>query len=241
MTDDEAGGFRPIGNSMPSLRRSPEISGSTPDARATPSATTGSRLPAATRSSSTGAPLSERGAAGLPTPLHERVERALRMFGLPREAERWLPSLALALDWQPSGVIAADGQFDRLVPGAITIRANADVELGRRLLRALDRVCDPCREATATAAFAELRALTVARSRSDEDLEMMAAGYISRLAEFPGDVVHEAVRRWVEREQWFPSWAELRAEIDKLVSGRQRLRRALLHLVEHGPPRQAAA
>jgi len=69
--------------------------------------------------------------------------------------------------------------------------------------------------------------MTVHRRRDDDDVAMLAVGFIERLARFPADVVERACDRWIEREEFFPAWAELRAEIDKLMRGRLALQRAI--------------
>jgi hypothetical protein len=62
--------------------------------------------------------------------------------------------------------------------------------------------------------IAEVYSLT--KRRKDEQIEQDFAvmAYGERLLEYPADIVAEVLKRWPDRSTWWPSWHELKKEID---------------------------
>ena len=62
--------------------------------------------------------------------------------------------------------------------------------------------------------IAEVYSLT--KRRKDEQIEQDFAvmAYGERLLEYPADIVTEVLKRWPDRSTWWPSWHELKKEID---------------------------
>jgi hypothetical protein len=89
-------------------------------------------------------------------------------------------------------------------------------------------LCDPCDPQLAARKLAELRVLTAHRARDGIDVELMAGAYTERLAAYPQDIVVAAVDGWANREEFWPTWAELKAECDKRMRGRKMIRQALV-------------
>jgi hypothetical protein len=46
------------------------------------------------------------------------------------------------------------------------------------------------------------------------DLKMKA--FASQLAGYPGDIVAHVLKEWPNKNKWFPTWAELLADIDEM-------------------------
>lgn len=92
----------------------------------------------------------------------------------------------------------------------------------------IERICAPCDPKLAVRKLAELRAMTIARARDDMDNELVGAAYAERLKQYPADVVVAACDGWANREEFWPSWAELKAECDKRMRGRLQIRAALI-------------
>lgn len=109
----------------------------------------------------------------------------------------------------------------------VTVRASAAPETVRQAAVEIERFCEPSNPGFAGQKLAELRVLTVHRARDDVDMELLAQAYTSRLAEYPADVVAASTKAWSDREQFWPSWAELKAECDKRMRGRLQAREAL--------------
>jgi hypothetical protein len=125
-------------------------------------------------------------------------------------------------------VVASDGQFESCAAIDVEVRAGADPREAAGLLSIIEAACQPDDGATvATRELAKLRRMTVSRASDDDDVGLMAAAYIDELSEYPPDVIEAACTRWRNRERWFPAWAELKAECDRLVRGRRDLRSAL--------------
>ena len=59
-------------------------------------------------------------------------------------------------------------------------------------------------------------AVLTAQPRDDDmSAELKLRAYVEKLSEYPGDVVREVLNEWPGRSKWFPTWAELKAALDK--------------------------
>lgn len=61
-------------------------------------------------------------------------------------------------------------------------------------------------------------AVLTAMPRDDDmtsDLKLRA--FAERLSEHPGDIVRHVLKEWPESNKWFPTWSELRIEIDRMA------------------------
>ena len=59
-------------------------------------------------------------------------------------------------------------------------------------------------------------------------IDLTMAAYAEYLAEYPADVVIDALRWWARVEKWWPAWSELKELLDRRVIRRKALRKALL-------------
>lgn len=109
----------------------------------------------------------------------------------------------------------------------VAIKPGADPAVVSQCLVQAESLCAPCKPNFAGQKLAELRVLTAHRAKDGVDMELLAQAYTTRLAEYPPDVVAAATKAWADREQWWPSWAELKAECDKRMRGRLQVRDAL--------------
>lgn len=134
--------------------------------------------------------------------------------------------LEQALDWRSTSRFSGD-EFVGTMTADVTVKPSASSEVLQRASAEIERFCEPCKPGFAGQRLAELRVLTVHRARDDVDMELLAQAYTSRLAEYPADVVAAATKAWSDREQFWPSWAELKAECDKRMRGRLQAREAL--------------
>jgi hypothetical protein len=60
----------------------------------------------------------------------------------------------------------------------------------------------------------KLRSLTKTRNEGKNDIEIMMESYAEKFREYPRDVVLEVLRMAPGRYKFFPSWAELKEELD---------------------------
>ncbi len=95
------------------------------------------------------------------------------------------------------------------------------------MLKPLEAFCMPCDPKFAARKLAELRVLTAHRARDGSDVELLAAAYTNRLAEYPQDVVEVACNRWADANQFWPTWADLKNELENRMRGRKQIRDAL--------------
>lgn len=88
----------------------------------------------------------------------------------------------------------------------------------------------PCSRSRLLAELARLRTLTVSRDPGAADLELIFAAYADELADYAEDAIVDVLRGWAKTERFWPSLAELTPRLDRLVSPRQ----ALLRAIERG-------
>jgi hypothetical protein len=120
---------------------------------------------------------------------------------------------------------AADGQFDGQFSHYAPITVSPEDR--RSALELVDIALRPAPKSLILAELARLRLTTKARPECDDDLRMMAAVYAENIADYPSDVVVDALRNWARYERFWPSWAELRKELEALVKRRRSLRATL--------------
>lgn len=87
--------------------------------------------------------------------------------------------------------------------------------------------------------LAELDQIAPRRASSGADDDLRLRAYVTRLADYPADVVREALlqRRW----RFFPSWAELAEVCDELVQHRRAVRAELDRAVQRERERELRA
>lgn len=187
------------------------------------SATTGDRLPARMPASATGP---QRSGSGAVARLDSNQRGPLAVFDLPPQAVKLQHSLAPLLAWGVTSLFSEAG-FEGVKITDVAVRPGVSASEARVPLLEFDRLCEPCEPSLAARKLAELRALTVHRARDGVDVELMAGAFTERLAQYPADVVVAACDGWANREEFWPSWAELKAECDKRMRGRIQIRDAL--------------
>jgi len=73
--------------------------------------------------------------------------------------------------------------------------------------------------------LAELSVISASRARDDMESALMVTAYSSRLAQYPADIVREAVL--VKAWKWWPTWDELRKECEAKAGPRRHMIAAL--------------
>lgn len=121
----------------------------------------------------------------------------------------------------------AGDEFEGVAVKDVAVRPGFDLAELERHAAAVERLCAPAGTDLASKKLTELRALTAHRAKDDGDMVLTAVAYTQRLAQYPADVVAAACDGWADREQWWPSWAELKAECDKRMRGRLQIRETL--------------
>lgn len=223
-------GFRQIGSLMPMIAVSPQNSGSNRSERPRDSATTGMPSPARTVAKPTGRPHGETGAVATLTTLP-----SLLAAGNPAETDRALEALwTRQLGSSPVAMVRPvydqPGGYDEVMEG-FQRASRFDGEL----VAVLEDACLPAHPDMVTKELARLKAGTVGRAMDGIDMEAWLIVVGDELEEFPADVIRGACRKWLRREKWTPSVAELVDECQRL--GR---RRKLLRIAASGIQRNGA-
>lgn len=99
-------------------------------------------------------------------------------------------------------------------------------------LAALDALCAPAPKEKNVFEIGRMRVMTKSRAEDEETTEFILRCFAEDVAAYPADVMRAACRRWCARETFFPSWAELKADLDRLARKRYRLRAAVARTLE---------
>lgn len=214
----EERGFQAIGSQVPKIVSSLKVSASMPTNLRQSSGTTGAQCLARKGSSSTGRALTATDVARLlDGDEPARTDKAI-LASLP-------PSLASSLRERRREMIDPVYGFDSEFCGyEIGTVSAEDLQAGQALVRAAIQRCD---RQTVASELTRMRALTKARQLTDDDAAVTVAAYAEELSQYPADIVRAACRSWTRREPWWPSWAELKAELDRLARRRKALFAAL--------------
>ncbi len=118
---------------------------------------------------------------------------------------------------------------DFLVTGYTVAGKPPDQDL-RDAIKTLDGLCSPASSQEIGMWIATLYALTKQRGEDQIGLDLAVEAFGSRLEKLPREAVKAALETWPEKSTWWPSWKELKDEIDRAdVAGmmRQAIYRAL--------------
>lgn len=109
--------------------------------------------------------------------------------------------------------------------GRMLATINGTLEAVEAMRARMDGAFIPATEDQAAIWLAELDQIAPRRASSAVDDDLRLQAYLSRLADYPADVVREALlqHRW----RFFPSWAELAEVCDELVQHRRAVRAEL--------------
>lgn len=216
----QTGGLQPMTTTMRSIRAS------IPRPSTRPSSTTSPKGEGETRSALSPVGRAVTASGAIPTRIESRQTEVVRAFGIPQTEATLAHLLAPLLVWSETSRFSGD-EFAGTDLRNIRVVTGAKPATVERALAQAERICKPAGPSVAGEELAHLRVLTVHRDRDAKEMELMAVAYTQRLAEFPVDVVRAACKAWADREEFWPSWAELKAECDKRMRGRLQIREAL--------------
>jgi len=152
----------------------------------------------------------------------------------PAEAEKAatasLPAqIASSLCWNETSLFDASGEFSG-VRFDVSFRQRPAPEIIAAAQAALAPWLQPLDRREAVKALAQLRLLVRRRNETNDDLDAQTALYAAKLEAYPADVVVHVIGKWADREEWWPSWAELKAQCDRHSRRRMALKAALAKL-----------
>lgn len=84
----------------------------------------------------------------------------------------------------------------------------------------------PASPMTVVEELTKLRMLTKAKTEG-EDLDLLVTAYAERVTEYPADIIRTACRAMADKSTFFPSWSEMKAELDDWMSSRREIVRGM--------------
>jgi hypothetical protein len=141
--------------------------------------------------------------------------------GKPAETDRalealWTQRLGSSPVAKVRPVYDRDGGYDEVLEGF-----EHAPRLDGELIEALEAANAPADPDDVTKELARLKIGTIGRAMDGVDLEAWLIVVGEELEEFPADVIRDACRKWMRREKWSPSVAELRDECQRTARRRK--------------------
>ena len=115
------------------------------------------------------------------------------------------PSVVSSLD------AVVDADFNVV---AYTIDGPCPVDDINAAIAAIDAASQPMPARALGMLIAEVFSLTKRKKDDQITLDLVVEAYGSRLEQYPADIVHEVLSKWPDQSMWWPSWHELKQEID---------------------------
>lgn len=129
-------------------------------------------------------------------------------------------TISKALKFSTRSVFGADGQFDGAVVDAAVLTGEHDEASIRRALEVCRDQCRPGGHEVAAQELTLLERKTVGAKQGDDDQRLRGAAYANDLAQYPADVIRAACQRCADSSRWWPAWADLKRECDRLAAKR---------------------
>ena len=124
-------------------------------------------------------------------------------------------------------VCGADGQLEGVMVQGATLIGEHDERAIRAALAVVTAACQPGGFGHATVALTKLRAMTASRPENEAEQHLTGKAYAEEMARYPADIIDEACQRCADVSRWWPAWADLKRECDRLASMRRAEHRAL--------------
>ena len=84
----------------------------------------------------------------------------------------------------------------------------------KKAVQLIEKYSQPLEARELSALLTELHLLTKQRKENQVSLDLAFELYGRRLEKYPADIVREVLERWPDHSKWFPSWHELKEEIE---------------------------
>lgn len=120
--------------------------------------------------------------------------------------------------------------WDEVIVGYDTVAPCEDREAVISSLSRAEGVCVRMSGADVLQRLAALKALTVPRNATADDVAFQAKLYARLLSDYPADVVRYVLETQPGVSKWWPAWAELKERLDLYAGHRTLLRDALRRL-----------
>ena len=117
-------------------------------------------------------------------------------------------SLALTTGLELEEKITTDFNFAGYI-----ITSNVTEEQLREIHSLVSETMAPAKDNDLAKGVLELRALTSHR-REGEDIDIVLEAYVRKLKAYPKDAAMETLTRLADTSKWFPSWAEIKDDVE---------------------------
>ena len=84
----------------------------------------------------------------------------------------------------------------------------------KKAVELIEQYSQPLQAQELSGLLAQLYSLTKQRKESQLTLDIAFEAFGSRLEKYPADIVREVLIKWPDQSKWWPSWHELKVEIE---------------------------
>ena len=119
------------------------------------------------------------------------------------------------------------------ISGTVTVK-----EL-RRAYTHIEKTRQPASEDHLVQLLAKMQMMMKHRNLDDAHMDLMLAGYVEKLREFPADAVEDGLNSLLDSCEWFPAWAEMREAIAWRCQRRTMTLEAINHEITKQKVREA--
>lgn len=141
------------------------------------------------------------------------------------------PSQLPIVDPLPTSVAAVEDSLKTLLPPSVqrslddvvnsdyevvayTINGVCPIDDIKTAIAVIDKHSQPMPPEPLGMMIANVYALTKRKASDEMTLNIAIEAYMSKLEQYPADIVHEVLNKWPDQSKWWPSWHELKQEID---------------------------
>ena len=119
------------------------------------------------------------------------------------------------------------------ISGTVTVK-----EL-RRAYTHIEKTMQPASEDHLVQLLAKMQMMMKHRNLDAAHMDLMLAGYVEKLREFPADAVEDGLNSLLDSCEWFPAWAEMRDAIAWRCQRRTMTLEAINHEITKQKVREA--
>jgi len=99
---------------------------------------------------------------------------------------------------------------------SLTVKLAEDVDMAM-VDKTLDGLTAPAPLSSIIEWLTMCAVLTASPKDDDMTSELKLKMFASKLQDYPGDVVKHALDAWPDTHKWFPTWSELRKEVELMA------------------------
>ena len=83
-----------------------------------------------------------------------------------------------------------------------------------KAVKILQKNLNPCTDREIKVLIADLMSMTAIKNHEVDVFKATIKNYTSRLKEYTGEIVRQVLTTWPDKSKWFPTWYDLKEELE---------------------------